>query len=58
MTPDIPFAFVHAATQDSADRISAELQAVITIEESASMAKPVILKQLRRQQSLQWTCGK
>ncbi len=52
VSPDIPLAFVHAATQDSADRISAELQAAITIEESASTANPVILKRLRRQQPL------
>jgi thymidine phosphorylase len=50
---DIPFAFVHAATEDSADRISAKLQAAITIEESASMANPVILKRLRRKRPLQ-----
>jgi thymidine phosphorylase len=53
VSPDIPIAFVHAATQDSADSISAKLQAAITIEESASMANPVILKRLKRQQVLQ-----
>ncbi len=53
VSPDIPFAFAHAVTGDSADRSSAKLQAVIAIEESASMANPVILKRLRRQQVLQ-----
>lgn len=44
VSPDIPFTFVHAATQDSADNISVTLQAAVTVEESASIANPVILK--------------
>jgi thymidine phosphorylase len=49
VSPDIPFAFVHAATRDSADRISAKLRAAITVEESASIENLVILKRLNRQ---------
>jgi thymidine phosphorylase len=53
VSPDIPFAFVHAATRDSADSIGAKLRAAITIEESATTVGPVILKRLGCQPSLQ-----
>lgn len=50
---DSPFAFLHAADQDSADVISAKLRGAITVRESAPTAEPVVLKHLSRQQSRQ-----
>lgn len=51
VSTEVPIAFIHAGDQDSADAMVAKLKAAISVDGSGSIANPVVLERLTREQS-------